>query len=359
MPDFNQHCYQPVSAAWRGVQLGALALGANDLLDGLPGGGTLRGRELHAALAGYARASGGGYQPPLAALVFFITGEPAALDGCFPLLKALGASERADFYALAGAIAAHPHFDLRLRAERGQNVTATLPRDARWIVAGQVAEVFFRRRDLLARLFATPRPFWLYTSPRAFAEAGGVAGGCYNADTGAVQLLLARIYEGFRAPSPGVSPLLHEFGHMLDHFDVARGERGRSNGLLPGMRPADGACYTPAARAAFAEGKRLELARYERRCAGAAGLEELPIGHPYVFQNDTEFIAGYLELFFRCPHGFAAMNPALFGGFAAVFGYDPRAGWEADFPFYLNENRRYYASGVQPPRAGITVPPTV
>ncbi|KPV52523.1 hypothetical protein SE17_15015, partial [Kouleothrix aurantiaca] len=144
-----------------------------------------------------------------------------------------------------------------------------------------------------------------------------------------------------------------------DHFDVARGERGRSNGLLPGMRPADGACYTPAARAAFAEGKRLELARYERRCAGAAGLEELPIGHPYVFQNDTEFIAGYLELFFRCPHGFAAMNPALFGGFAAVFGYDPRAGWEADFPFYLNENRRYYASGVQPPRAGITVPPTV
>ena len=355
-PDFGQHFCQPVSAAWRGVQIGALTMGAGDALGGLPAPWVLRGRDLRAALAEYARASGGGYPPTLAALVFFITGEPAALDPCFPLLKALGAHERADFHALAGAIAAHPNFDLRLHAERGQSLTAGMPRDARWIVAGQVAEVLFRRRDLLARLFATPRRFWLSTSPRAFADAGGVAGGCYNADTGAVQLLLARIYEGFRAPAPGVSPLLHEFGHMLDHFDVAQGKRGRSSGVLPGMRPADGAFFTPAARAGFVEGKRLELARYQRRCAGVAGPDELPIGHPYVFQNDTEFIAGYLELFFRCPHGFAAMNPALFGGFAALFGYDPRAGWAADFPFYLDENRRYYTSGAQPPRAGITVP---
>ncbi|HNP74617.1 MAG TPA: hypothetical protein PKK15_26085, partial [Kouleothrix sp.] len=125
-------------------------------------------------------------------------------------------------------------------------------------------------------------------------------------------------------------------------------------GLLPGMRPSDGACYTPRARELFLAGKRTELERYNRRRAGASGDADLPIGHPYVFQNDTEFIAGYLELFLRSPHAFAAMNPTLFGGLAALLGYDPRGAWAADFRFYIDENRRYYLGGQQPPPAGLT-----
>lgn len=357
MLEFCHYYHQPVSLAAHGVQLGSFTLGSRDTLAGLPAGISISGRELHAAMAAYERQSGGGYRPQLAALAFFHSGQPALMNSYFPLLRALDAAAQAEFHALVQSVAAHHNFDLRLYGERGHDCTHTLPRDARWLVAGQIVEVLFYRRDLLARLFASPRAFWLYTTPRAFAEAGGVAGGCYNAATGAVQLLLARVYEGFYAPTPGVAPLLHEFGHMLDHFDAGRGECRQSSGLLPGMRPTDGACYTPRARARFLEGKRLELARYIRCCAGFMLGDDLPIGHAYVFQNDTEFIAGYFELFFRSPHAFAAMNPALFDGFAALFGYDPRAGWAADFTFYIDENRRYYLSGQRPPPAGITLPP--
>ena len=73
-----------------------------------------------------------------------------------------------------------------------------------------------------------------------------------------------------------------------------------------------------------------------------------------MFQNDTEFIAGYLELFLRSPHAFAAMNPVLFGSLAELFGYDPRGAWAADFSFYIDENRRYYLGGQRPPPAGLT-----
>ncbi|MFN8505261.1 hypothetical protein [Kouleothrix sp.] len=354
MLDFADCFYQPVAAEARGARVGTTLLAPGDAVAGVPGAGALSGAALREALAEYARRSGGGYQPQLAALAFFIAGAPAALAGYFPLTTMLDAAGQAELYALAGALADHPHFDLRLIGEGRREATHDLPRDTRWIVAGQVAEIFFFRRDILARLLASPRPFRLYTTPRAFAEGGGVAGGCYNAATGAVQLLLARVYEGFYGRAPGVAPLLHEFGHMLDHFDAGRAAFGRSAGLLPGMRPSDGACYTPRARELFLAGKRTELERYNRRRAGASGDADLPIGHPYVFQNDTEFIAGYLELFLRSPHAFAAMNPTLFGGLAALLGYDPRGAWAADFRFYIDENRRYYLGGQQPPPAGLT-----
>lgn len=356
MLDFRTSYYLPVTGAWRGVRVGGGALGYGDSVDCGAEIGVLSGRDLQRALAEYAERTRGGYAPQLAALAYLITGAPEALAGYFPRLGALAPADRARLFALARVVAEHPHFDLRLLDVGRRDVTPDLPGDARMLVAGQVAELFLDRQDLLARLLASPRPFRLYTTPRAFADDGGVAGGCYNGSTGALQLLLARLYEGFYAPTPGVAPFLHEFGHMLDHFDCARATHGPSSGLLPGLRPGDGAGYTPGARAQFLEGKQLELARYLRRCAGETGAGELPIGHPYVFQNDTEFVAGYLELFLRSPHAFARMNPALFQGLATLFDYDPRAAWPADFPFYIDENRRYYASGQRPPAPGLTLP---
>jgi hypothetical protein len=204
---------------------------------------------------------------------------------------------------------------------------------------------------------ASPRRIWLYTTPRAFTEGGGVAGGCYSPAKECLQLVLSRLYEGFYQPSPGVAPFLHEFGHMLDHFDAGSARQGPSNGLLPGMRPSDGAIYSPEARELFLRGKRLELKRYNHLLeGGSASGEELPIGHPYVFQNDTEFIAGYIEMFFRNPHYVARQNPDLFGGFASLLRQDPRQGWEADFPFYVEENRRFYLDGGRPWPTRLTIP---
>jgi len=123
-----------------------------------------------------------------------------------------------------------------------------------------------------------------------------------------------------------VAPFLHEFGHMLDVCDAGTGGMRRSEGLLPGLSPSDGAIYTPEARRLFLKGKRLELERYLRHhnTLTLARGEPPPIGHPYVFQNDTEFIAGYLEMFFRNPHAFAEQYPDLYEGFMALFRQDPR-----------------------------------
>src|SRR6185503_5052686 len=145
---------------------------------------------------------------------------------------------------------------------------------------------------------------------------------------------------------------------MLDFFDAGPGRLGKeSSGFLPGLRPSDGALYRPRARESFVKGKRLERDRYLARYTGLANpADPLPIGHPYVFQNDTEFIAGYFEMFFRNPHYFAGSNPDLFNAFVEVFGYDTRRAWQRDFAFYVDENRKFYRSGERPWPPGITVP---
>ena len=155
-----------------------------------------------------------------------------------------------------------------------------------------------------------------------------------------------------------MAPFLHEFGHMLDFFDAGSGSVRRSEGLLPGLRPSDGAIYTPEARRLFLKGKRLELERYlhHHHTLRLPPGEPPPIGHPYVFQNDTEFIAGYLEMFFRNPHAFAEQNPDLYEGFMELFRQDPRRAWEHDFAYYIDENRRFYASGQRAWAPGLSVP---
>ena len=108
-------------------------------------------------------------------------------------------------------------------------------------------------------------------------------------------------------------------------------------------------------RELFLKGKALEARRYKALLDGRAQPGDLlPVGHPYVFQNDTEFCAGYFEMFFRNPHYLAARNPDLHAAYVALFGYDPRACWPEDFPFYVEQNQAFYRSGERPWPLGIT-----
>jgi hypothetical protein len=306
----------------------------------------------------YQQLTGGSCQPQLAALVFVASGQVRALDWYFPITNMLSPGEVSAFYQFVQHILQHPGFDLRLLGDNRTDMTSQARPDVLFIIAGQIAEIFLYRPDILERFFFTPRHFRLYTTPRAFQQDGGLAGGDYNHDTESIQLVLSRVYEGFYGATPGVAPFFHEFGHMLDFFNASSGTMGDSVGLLPGLRHEDGAIFTPKARALFLQGKQLELDRYMLRYKGIATANDpLPIGHPYVFQNDTEYCAGYLEMFLRNPNYFASMNPTLYQSYVELFRYDPRAAWRADFDFYIRENRNFYlTSGQKPWDPHLTIP---
>jgi hypothetical protein len=267
----------------------------------------------------------------------------------FPLTKSLSKTKQADFDELVLSII--PRLDLHLYDDFKHDVTNVMAADTAYIVAGHLAELYFYRRDILDYLLAASPRIWLYTTQRAFQQAGGVAGGNYSHDIRGIQLVLSRIYEGFYDKTPGVAPFLHEFGHLLDFFGDGAGV-----GLPPGLRRAEGDVYTAIAHDHFRVGKQAELDRYIRCCEGRwQSGDAIPVGHPYVFQNDSEFLAGYLEMFFRNPHYFAATNPDLFLGFGYLFRQDPRRVWVEDFPYYVKSNRDVYTSGKRPHRPNLSV----
>jgi hypothetical protein len=284
-----------------------------------------------------------------------VTENPRSLDPYFPIVKMLSEPQVDAFYQLIRQIAENPNFDIQLIGKDKTNLTDQIPAAVLHLVAGHIAEVFFFRQDILARFLSSPRHFQLYTTPEAFQQDGGVSGGCYNPNHQSIQLVLSRLFEGFNGATPGVCPFLHEFGHMLDHFDAGLGSMGRAEGLYPGLRVSDGDIFTPKARDLFLQGKRLELDRYLARQNGDL-TQPMPIGHPYVFQNNGEFAAGYLEMYFRNPNYFAELNPDLFNAYRELFGYDTRKAWAQDFPHYVESNRKFYASGKKPSKAGLTIP---
>lgn len=295
----------------------------------------------------------------LPALLFDACADPWPLTHYFPLVATQPDAQRAEQFARVRAVAVHPHLDLRLVGEHQRDLTAEMPASARWLAAGHLVEVLGERQDILAAFLSAPRHFRLYTSAAAFAHDGGVAGGDYDPARERVQLGLGRLFEGFGDQYPGVAPFLHEFGHMLDAFDAATGRMGHGTGLLPGLTPADGVLFDAAARQLFIAGKSLEARRYEAARVQrdrAPALAELPIGHPYVFQNDGEFLAGYLELFLRTPHRFARLNPDLYGAFSRLLRQDPRPTWPNDFAHYVRENEAAYQPGRPVGSPGITIP---
>jgi hypothetical protein len=294
-------------------------------------------------------------QPQPAALNFDVSGDVRSLDHYFPIVKILSESEIESFYQFVQHIAYHPNFNIQLIGKDKADITSQLPRSARHLVAGHIAEVFFFRQNILARFLHTARHFQLYTTPAAFKQDGGVYGGCYNPPRQCIQLVLSRLFEGFNNAKPGVCPFLHEFGHMLDYFDAGSGSMGRAEGLYPGLSPRDGDIFNPRARDLFIKGKRLELDRYLARQSGDFS-QPIPIGHPYVFQNNGEFAAGYLEMFFRNPNYFAEQNPDLFAAYQELFGYDTRKAWSEDFPHYVKANKSFYTSGQKPSKASLSIP---
>jgi hypothetical protein len=340
-----------------GIRLGSLRVEQEDILDFGETIGKVSARELRAAMSGFECVTEGKFQPQLAFYMFMVTRRSRLLDSYFPLLRALNEQEQGVFYDLVQRIMLNPGFSIQLRDETQSDIIAQVPTIA-YLIGGHLAELFYFRTDMVEQLLRATCRVRLYISQKAFAADGGMAGGCYNPRMSSVQLVLSRLFEGFSDKTPGVFPFLHEFGHLLDFFDAGTAlSTMTSSGFLPGMRPTDGELYSAAARNWFIEGKRVELERYSLLCKGQRNLAPLPIGHPYVFQNDTEFIAGYLEMFFRNPNYFAEQNEILFKGFSTVFKQDPRAYWKQDFPFYVEQNRGFYLSGQRPPQPGITIPP--
>ena len=305
------------------------------------------------ASAKFNTLTNGQCRPQAAALNFDATGDYRLLDFYFPIVRILDDVD--SFYLLVQHIAEHPNFDLQLIGADKADLTQQLPASARHLVAGHLAEVFYVRQDILARFLSSPRHFQLYTTLAAYQQDGGIAGGCYSPARESIQLVLSRLFEGFNGVTPGVCPFLHELGHMLDAFDAGSGSMKRGEGLYPGLRTSDGEIFTPRARELFIKGKRLELDRYLARFHGDLS-QPMPIGNPYVFQNDGEFVAGYLEAFFRNPNYIAAQNPDLFNAYVELFGYDTRRAWPEDFPHYVNVNRNFYNSGQTPPKTRLTIP---
>lgn len=272
----------------------------------------------------------------------------------FPITNMLAETEIDEFHQLILHIAEHHNFDLQLISENKNNLTE-IPNAVRYLIAGHLAEIFFYRKNILEKFLSQPRHFQIYTTPESFHQDGGVAGGCYNPSRESIQLVMSRLFEGYQNSTPEVCPFLHELGHMLDCFDAGTGSMKRSEGLYPGLNPKDGDLYNPLARDLFIKGKRLELDRYLALERGDFSAP-VPIGHPYVFQNDGEFAAGYLEMFFRNPHYFAKQNIDLFNAYVELFGYDTRKVWKEDFPHYVNANRKFYLSGQKPSKTRLTIP---
>jgi hypothetical protein len=354
---FHRLRNQSVRIHDRHLKIGNVSFQVDDQLDFDHPLGTVSVRSILEATEGFVRLTHDHCPIQLGLLAFTANGNYRALDLYFPITQMLNEPEIDRFYQLAQSIAAHPHFDLLLLGERRADLGDQMPPGIRQVVAGQIAEVFFHRGELLERFLATPRHIRLYATAKAFEQDGGAAGGDYDPQRESIQLMLARLFEGFFGETAGVCPFLHEFGHMLDHFDAATGRMGRSEGLLPGLSPRDGSLFNPRARTLFIKGKRLELERYLARYHGSSkNSSMLPIGHPYVFQNDGEFIAGYFEMFFRNPNYFASQNSDLYTAFVERFGYDPRNAWKQDFPFYIDQNRDFYLSGQRPWKPQLTIP---
>lgn len=362
MPTFSHNfqnlCFARTRLNGAGLWAAEVELRPADTLNAA-GLGEVPVRGLLEAATIYQRLNAGTVQPPLAALVLDFTRRFRALAHCFPLYGWLKSEQQLAFEALAHTISQHPNFDLQLLGPQRRALTEQMPVSTRFIVAAHLAETFFFRPDILARFLSQPRHFLLYTTPEAYKADDGLAGGQYHSEREAIQLVWSRLFEGFYSPTPGVAPFLHEFGHMLDFFEPGTGRmRRESDGLLPGLRPTDGEIFTPPARELFLRGKQLELARYQAVLSrDLSGV--LPIGHPYVFQNDTEFCAGYFEMFFRNPHYFNSLNPDLHNAYITLLGYDPGVIWERDFDFYIRANREFYLSGQTPWPTHLTLPSTI
>ncbi len=354
--DYSLSRSQVVQSTGDNLRIGSRLFHEGHIISLGPPFGDLSVKDISLAFRRYFAISQGKCRPQLPALIYEVTGHPEALSHYFPLRRVLGKEEKCQFDALVAKIRQDPNFDLQIIREDGPAGVSEIPTMIPALVAGHIGEVFFHRQDILRRFLHSPRHFLIFASERAFGAAGGVAGGCYHPGRESLMIGLPRLFEGFNGDMPGVSPFLHEFGHMLDYFDARTGRMSPvSNGYLPGMLPEDGALYTPNAFHLFRLGKAIEIERYKRCQRGKfPSSGRIPFAHPYLFTSNSEFVAGILELFLRCPNQFSQNNHILYRSLCALFNWDPRDAWPEDFDFYPRENRKAYLNGVPLPASRLT-----
>src|SRR5215212_9454629 len=162
---FTRYRNQRVTITPVGLELDSRTFGPDESLDFGGQVGAVPACELARAAEAHLRLTGGECPAQLAALAY-AAGVMRALDWYFPLTSALDDAEVADFYRLVVALVQHPHVDVRLMGA----ASAPLPADSHAIVAGHLAEIFFRRRDILDRFLSAPRHFRLYATWQAFEQ---------------------------------------------------------------------------------------------------------------------------------------------------------------------------------------------
>lgn len=267
---------------------------------------------------------------PLALPMFTASTELEALTHFFPIIRSLATADRRAWMGLFRSLMHDARITVQWTA-RGS--TRPAPFALRALVIGQIVSCFVSRPALAEHIAASLPTFGLCSDQRTYEAAGGISGGCYDPTQHRLLLVADRLFEGHTTPNPGVSPLLHEFGHMLDGVQRFILRLPHCVGLLPGMD----AALTADWHAAKAD----EVTRYRRYAADPQAASTYPLGHPYVFQTDGEFVAGYWELFWRNPHAFAAHTPLLYGVLVQYVGHDPRT-YTTDFVGYVTGNRAFY-----------------
>ena len=275
---------------------------------------------------------------PLAGIVFQVSKELTSLGHFFPLIHTLDDAQRTEFRNRLNALLQSTDITVTYTTQTGLTTT---PLILRVMVLGQMISCFWGRPELIAVLQRTKPRIALFADHQLYERAGGVGGGCYLLHEHCIMLEANRLFEGFYTPTPNVSPFLHEFGHMLDGTHMRINQLPHCVGRLPFMQDRDLSFWQ---KAKYREVQCYTAWYHQRPPADG----QMPLGHPYVFQNDGEFLAGHWEMFWRNPHAMAQQTPHLFNAFMFYVNQDPRTSLTHDYMGYVEGNRAFYQSGQQP-----------
>lgn len=273
------------------------------------------------------------HNPPLSVVLIEHSPDLRFMATITPLITAIQGPARQAFLALLNQIGHDPRLQVHIY---GKATDVAPPTFLRLVVALQLASCFWLRPDIIATVLNThPQVEWSVDRAH-YAQSGGIGGGCYVPGRHTIMLESSRSCEGFRTPTPSVSPLLHEMGHLLDATAQRLHGWRTPRGELPGM--------TTTQRTAWYHAKQHEVARYRRWCAQPDRVTDVPFGHPYVFQNDGEFVAGYWELFWRSPALMRTHAPLMYHVLCEYVQFDACRAQPVDYTGYFHDNQQTYAT---------------
>jgi hypothetical protein len=290
--------------------------------------------QAHHLLPAYQRLAAAGMpRPPLSVLLAEHTPALQILHHFVPLISHLHGAPRQQFLATLN----HVGNDQRLRVHLHRTNAERAP--AQWLrlcVTLQLTCCFWARPDILATVLASQPTFAFFVTQTDYLQAGGVGGGCYLPSTHTIMLVTDRLCEGYRTTVPSISPLLHELGHLLDGTCMRQNGWNHPRGELPNM--------TLPQRKAWYRAKQQEVTTYQYWQAHH-DTSQIPFGHPYVFQTDGEFLAGYWELFWRSPRLLQLHVPELYAVLHEYVQFDVQRNQPADYTGYHVANQQSYANG--------------